>query len=170
MGLTIKNLSQKIGVTEGALYRHFNSKFEILLGILKVFQREAQKSLDETCSTNDTAFTKIENIFLHHLKYFSEKPAVTAVIFSESIFQSDHQLAQEVLNLLKKHEETLSCVIEEGQKNNEIIKTIPKEELVRIIIGTIRYFVTQWRLSHFEFDLNQEGKKILNSIKGLIKK
>ena len=33
-GFTIKNLSQKIGVTDGAIYRHFESKTEILQNIL----------------------------------------------------------------------------------------------------------------------------------------
>lgn len=35
--LTIKNIAQKIGLTEGAIYRHFQSKFDILLNILQTF-------------------------------------------------------------------------------------------------------------------------------------
>jgi len=36
--LTIKNLSKKIGMVEGAIYRHFDSKIDILLGILEIFK------------------------------------------------------------------------------------------------------------------------------------
>ena len=45
-GFTIKNLSQKIGVTDGAIYRHFKSKTEILQNILHSFQNEAKETLD----------------------------------------------------------------------------------------------------------------------------
>ncbi len=45
--LTIKNLSKKLGVTEGALYRHFPGKLDILLGILMMFKDEAHKNLEK---------------------------------------------------------------------------------------------------------------------------
>ncbi len=169
-GLTIKNLSKKLGVTEGAIYRHFESKLEILSGILTMFQTEAISTLDRACSTEHSAMQKIENIFIHHFTYFTEKPAVTSVIFSESIFQNDSHLSKEVYKLLQMHEKALECIIEEGQKNNELRNGIPINEMVRMIIGSIRYTVTKWRLSHFEFDLLNEGTILLNSIKELIKK
>ena len=89
--------------------------------------------------------------------------------FSESIFQNDSVLAKEVFKLLQMHEEVLLCIIDRGQKNNEIRNSIPKNELVKIIIGSIRYTVTKWRLTHFKFDLQKEGKLLFRSIKELLK-
>ena len=169
-GFTIKNLSQKIGVTDGAIYRHFKSKTEILQNILHSFQNEAKQTLDNVCASDLPASQQIENIFLHHFEYFVKKPAVTAVIFSESIFQNDSYLAQEVFKLLKMHEDALYCIIDNGQKKNEITLNVDKKELARIIIGSIRYTVTKWRLSHFEFDLIDEGLELMNSFKVLLKK
>jgi hypothetical protein len=68
------------------------------------------------------------------------------------------------------HEKALECIIEEGQKNNELRNGIPINEMAGMIIGSIRYTVIKWRLSHFEFDLLNEGTILLNSIKELIKK
>jgi len=168
--LTIKNLSKKLSLTEGAIYRHFHSKFDILLSILLIFQNETKEILKNVCATNRPAMQQIEDIFFHHFRYFAEKPAVASVIFSESIFQNDNRLSKEVFKLLKMHEQTLDCIIENGQKNNEFRNSILKTVLVRIIIGSIRYTVTKWRLSHFEFDLIEEGTILLNSIKELLKK
>lgn len=167
--LTIKNLSQKLGITEGAIYRHFPGKFDILLGILSIFQAEAKESLEHVCTTNRPAMRQIEDIFMHHFKYFTDKPAVTSVIFSESIFQNDSRLAKEVFKLLRMHEEALECIVENGQKNGEFRKDVLRNEMVRLIIGSIRYTVTKWRLSNFEFDLIKEGHVLLDSIKQLIK-
>lgn len=168
--LTIKNLSKKIGVTEGAIYRHFKSKVDILLKILLTFQQEAGEALEKVCASDLPALQQIENIFTHHFAYFTKKPAVTAVIFSESIFQNDSVLAKEVFKLLQMHEDALMCIIDNGQRNKEIRNDILKKELVRIIIGSIRYTVTKWRLTHFEFDLNKEGELLISSIKELLKK
>ena len=168
-GLTIKNLSQKLGLTEGAIYRHFDSKFDILLTILSNFQKEADVILKSVCDSNESAMQHIENIFIHHFKKFSEKPAIASVIFSESIFQNDSRLTTEVLKLLHAHEEALECIIEAGQNSGEFRNDVHRKELVRMIIGSIRYTVTKWRLTHFEFDLIQDGQNLLDGMKKLIK-
>ncbi len=167
-GLTIKNLSQKLGLTEGAIYRHFNSKFEILLTILSNFQVEVDEILKSVCGSEESAMKHIENIFTHHFKRFSEKPAIASVIFSESIFQNDSRLTAEVIKLLNSHEEVLRCIIDNGQKSGEFRDDVECNVLVHMIIGSIRYTVTKWRLTHFEFDLIPEGRELLNNIKKLI--
>jgi AcrR family transcriptional regulator len=68
-GFTIKNLSKKLGVSEGAIYRHFKSKTEVLLGILKLFQTESKIILGNACSSELLAMRDIENIFLHHFNH-----------------------------------------------------------------------------------------------------
>ena len=169
-GLTIKNLSHKLGLSEGAIYRHFNSKFEILLTILSNFLKEADKSLETICHSEESALKQIESIFMYNFKTFNKRPAFASVIFSESIFQNDNRLSEEVLKLLNKHESTLQCIIENGQKRGEIRTDVQCDKLISMIIGSIRYTVTKWRLTHFEFDLITEGRILLDSIQRLIKK
>ena len=169
-GLTIKNLSQKLGLTEGAIYRHFDSKLDILLTILSSFQSQVDELLKTVCASNKTPIEQIESIFTHHFKRFSEKPAIASVIFSESIFQNDSRLTAEVFKLLRGHEEALECIIESGQKRGEFRNDVQCKVMVRMIIGSIRYTVTKWRLTHFQFNLISEGAILLDSIKQMIKK
>ena len=170
-GFTIKNLSKRVGVTEGAIYRHFESKAEILHSILKSFQKEAAIVLETACSSKLPAMEEIAKIFAHHFNYFNEKPAVTAVIFSESIFQNNSLLSKEVTKLLKTHEDALMCILNRGQLSGEIRNGgISKVQLVRMIIGSIRYTVTKWRLSNYETDIKNEGKILLDNIKKLLEK
>ncbi len=163
-GLTIKNIAKKIKLTEGAIYRHFSSKNDILLGILQSFKDVSKKTLVESCTSDMPALEQIKSIFTHNVQYFNEKPAVTAVIFSEGIFQNDAHLSKEVFILLEMHERALNCIIERGQKQNEIRNDIDEKELTRVFIGSIRYVVKKWRLSGFSFDLNAEFALILDSL------
>ena len=170
-GFTIKNLSKRLGVTEGAIYRHFESKTEILYSILKAFQEECSTTLSNACSSKSSAIEDITNIFTHHFNYFSLKPAVAAVIFSESIFQNNNLLSKEVYKLLRMHEDALMCIIDRGQSTGELRNgSISNVQLVRIIIGSIRYTVTKWRLSNHSFDIKKEGEILLSNIKELLVK
>jgi len=167
-GLTIKNIAHKIKLTEGAIYRHFSCKNDILLGILKSFTETSDKILRESCASDMSSFDQIKAIFVRNVQYFSEKPAVTAVIFSESIFQNEAHLSKQVFNLLEMHEKALNCIIERGQKKHEIRDDIGEKELARVVIGSIRYTVKKWRLSGYNFDLIKEIELILDSLKTML--
>jgi len=167
-GLTIKNLSKKIGISEPAIYRHFDSKIEILLTILDTFKENKQLALTKIAVDNISAMQKLEAIFFHHFRVFDDKPALTAVIFSEEIFKNDLRLSEKVLSIMKTNQQVLFDILENGQSNNEIRNDISVKQLALIIMGSLRLFITQWRLSGFSFNLEKDGGDLWDSIKRLI--
>jgi len=50
--LTIKNLAKKIGITEPAIYRHFDSKIHILITILDLFKKNNELIFSNELNTN----------------------------------------------------------------------------------------------------------------------
>jgi len=168
--LTIKNLSKIIGISEPAIYRHFESKMDILLGILTYFQQNNRILFEKPVTPDKSEIGKIESIFLRHFKLFAANPALAAVLFSEEIFQNDRRLSEKVFKIMNTNRAYLLEIIENGFKKNEFRGDIPKEQLSLIIMGSLRLIVTRWRLSKFEFDLEEEGKMLWESLKKLIQK
>jgi AcrR family transcriptional regulator len=167
-GLTIKSLSKKIGTSEPAIYRHFDSKIDILLAILDTFQQNKQLALTRIAVDNIPAVKKLEEIYYHHFQVFAGNPAITAVIFSEEIFKNDQRLSEKVLSIMKEKQQVMCDILENGQSNNEIRKDISVNQLALIIMGSLRLFVTQWRLTDFSFNLEKEGSDLWSSIEKLI--
>ncbi|MBT3303065.1 MAG: TetR/AcrR family transcriptional regulator, partial [Bacteroidetes bacterium] len=54
-GLTIKNLSKKIGISEPAIYRHFDNKIQILISILEFFKDNTEQIFKKELNNNDKA-------------------------------------------------------------------------------------------------------------------
>ena len=54
--LTIKNISNEIGFSEPAIYRHFESKIEILLTILSMFENQMRKYNTMVNSDSNSSF------------------------------------------------------------------------------------------------------------------
>jgi TetR/AcrR family transcriptional regulator, fatty acid metabolism regulator protein len=166
--LTIKNISKSLGISEPAIYRHFESKLDILLAILSNFKANNKATVKRIYSVDRSAIEQIEMMFLKHFKHFTEKPALAAVIFSEEIFQNDKRLSEQIATIMKLSQEAMSTLIKKGQSNNEIRKDIPDEQLSLIIMGALRLIVKKWKLSNFAFDLEKEGGQLWKSIIKLI--
>jgi TetR/AcrR family fatty acid metabolism transcriptional regulator len=169
--MTIKNLALKIGFAEGAIYRHFDSKIEILLGILTMFKDNKNSALSQMhSSTKSDALTKLQTLFQERFAHFNANPAIAAVIFSEEIFQNDKRLSEEVFKIMQESQNIIRSVIENGQKTGQMRTDISAKQLSLLITGALRLIVTQWRLSGFAFDLQKEGRKLWKSIKQIVTK
>jgi len=166
--LTIKNLSKNIGIAESAIYRHFDSKFDILLGILSQFKDSKTAALSHIQDSDVSEIKQLEMVFSQRLKQFTQTPAITAVIFSEEIFQNDKRLSDEVFDIMNKSQKFVFSFIENGQKNGAIRDDISAEQLSFTIIGALRFVVTKWRLSGFSFNLEEEGIELWKSLKKMI--
>ena len=166
--LTIRNLSKRIGISEPAIYRHFESKLDILLAILSHFKTSNKETVKHIKSMDRTAIEKIEMMFLSHFERFVEKPALAAVIFSEEIFQNDKRLSKQVAAIMKLNQDAVSTLILLGQQNSEIRKDIPEEQLSLILLGALRLIVKKWQLSDHSFNLLTEGTALWQSIKKII--
>ena len=61
-GLTIKNISAAIEVTEAAIYRHFKSKEEILSTILDDFRLNLNDKVQSILKSDFSALVKLKTI------------------------------------------------------------------------------------------------------------
>ena len=166
--LTMKNLSNEIGISEPAIYRHFESKQKILIAVLDSFKHE-NKLLNENLNyEGETSFQHIKRSIEMIIKKFKKNPAISAVIFSEEIFQNQSELAEMVKILMNSTIDFIKNLLEKGQIDGSIRLDIDKDDLSIIVMGSIRHIVTVWRLSGFSVDLEISGKKLIKSLEILI--
>ncbi len=169
-GLTIKNLAKKIGITEPAIYRHYDSKTDILIAVLDLFKQNTEQLFEKELKNSGKAIDKIEHLFTKHFSSFSATPSLVSVIFSEEIFRNEPVLISKIAEIIDKNDKILTTIIVDGQKSGEIRSDIEANYLSTIIMGTLRLFVKKWQFSEFSYNLPSEGKKLIESIKLLIVK
>ncbi len=168
--LTIKNLSKKIGVTEPAIYRHFENKFAILKAILNLFKEEIELNFKILRKENLSSLKKLEKIFDFHINKFSSNPHYASVIFSEELFKNDPKLATIIDKIMLYNIENTASIIKEGQNNKEIRDDIKAEELTTIFLGGLRLLVKEWAQNGFKTDLLERGKSFKESLIKILKK
>lgn len=167
-GLTMKNLSKEIGISEPAIYRHYDNKIEILKSILDYFFNNMKSILESELNSESTAFEKISNIFNRHFKSFSEKPQLLAVIFSEELFRNETSLSNKVAAIIEQNTLMVQTILEKGQQNAEVDPSLNPRHLAVMIMGSLRLLAKQWQISGHAFNLTQEGAAMFETIRPLI--
>ena len=169
-GLTIKNLSKAIGISEPGIYRHFESKTEILLSMLNNF-KEMAIMLSGMMETHEaTAIEKISFMFSKMLELFSETPSMVSVIFSEEIFKNEEVLKNKIVEILNLHAQTLENIISKGQSEKNVRDDIENKSLALMAMGSLRLLVKKWDLNNHNFNLKTEGDKLITVISKVLGK
>lgn len=169
--LTIKNLSSDIGVSEAALYRHFKSKNEIMLGLLTYFMQEmSQRVMDINSKEGKTPIERLRGVFSSQLKAFTQKPAIVSVIFSDGIFRFNKKLSSTVSDLMDMMHDLIDSIVKEGQDDGSIYNLVGHSTLATIILGSMRITVLKWKISDHTTDLIKDGNNVLNGILKMIQK
>jgi AcrR family transcriptional regulator len=169
-GLTIKNLSKRLGITEPAIYRHFENKIQILIALLDLLKKNTSVIFEAELNSDETAVLKVARLFEKHFKSFAEMPSLASVVFSEEIFRNEEKLISKISEVIEHNNKTLLAILTEGQRNNEIRNDIEAGHLVIFIMGALRLFVKKWQFAKFTFDLQKEGHKLIQSVKLIISK
>lgn len=169
--LTTKNLAGEIGLSEAALYRHFKSKNEILLGLLDYFMLEMKERIARiTINNGRTPSELLKDIFTSQLKTFAKKPAIVSVIFSEGIFQFNKELMEKVSGMMKMMQTEIDAIVTRGQQEGSFRDFAGPATMSTIIMGSMRLAVMKWKLFGRRSDLVKEGNKVLTGVLKMIEK
>jgi len=169
--LTIKNLAADLHLSEAALYRHFKSKNEILLGLLTYFILEMKERLSLIIENEKESPSELlRQLFESQLSTFVKNPAIVSVIFSEGIFQFNKELSEKVSSMMAVMQENIKGLIVRGQNDGLYSKLMGPETLTTIIMGSMRMVVLKWKLSGNKSDLVNDGKSVLNGLLKMLEK
>ncbi len=163
-GLTIKNISTKVGVTEAAIYRHFKSKDDIISTILDDFRLNLDNHSKSILENDLAAMVKLKTMLNKLIEMFCANPYIVSVIFSDEIFKNKKILSDKIIHIIKQNNECFRIITAEGQKTKEIRSDIDANELSIIIMGSFRMIVKNWQLNEQKYSLKSRGNDFFKSL------
>ena len=167
-GLTIKRLAKEMKFSESALYRHFDSKEEIIIAMLKYLSDSVDKRLSLANNPESNFEGKFRALFQNQFSFFKNHPHFVVAVFSDGLMEESTKINKTILSLLFIKVKYLLPIILEGQQEGVVRKDIQVDELIQIIMGTFRLQMFKWRIENFQFDIQVEGTKMINTLLLLI--
>ena len=168
-GLTIKNLAKEMQFSESAIYRHFTSKEEIILAMLEYLAITIDERLQTAIWAADEPEAKFTAMFQSQFAFFESQRHFVVAVFSDGLLKESQSINEAILKLLGIIVKNLFPILLEGRQKGVFSDTVPLEDLMYILMGTFRLQMFRWRLEDFQFDINETGNKMIQSVLTLIK-
>ena len=118
--VTIDAIAEAVGVTEGAIYRHFQSKREILTLLIDDIEESLMGTLRSARVEDAPARENLERILEAHLSDVEGRGAVSFIIISEATGFDGIGLQSRVALMLTHYLEFLQEVLEDGKREGSI--------------------------------------------------
>lgn len=168
-GLTIKNLAYEMNFTEGAIYRHFKGKEEIIIAMIDYLAENMEERFSKIISENKTDEENLKNVFLDQFSFFQLNTHFVTAVFSDGFMEESFRINEAILKIMSTRIKFIKPLIESGQKLNVFTNAISSEEILHILMGSNRLLMYKWRVNNFQFDLTAKGNEMIESIFTLIR-
>ena len=154
--VTVRRIAAEIGISEGALYRHFKSKKEVLLFLIQHIEENLIGDLRKRPATKNILGT-LEDTLRNHLSSMEQRKGISFLVIAEIISLGDKELNKRVLEVLSKYISNIKNLLLEGIKTGEIRKGIDPEMVATSFFGTLQGLITVWALSNYNFVLEEKA-------------
>lgn len=132
--ITTQAIAERMGLTQGAVFRHFPSKEAIWSAVLDWLEGEMDALYR---SAGDLPpLDALEQVFGAYMRLFASYPAVPRLFFSDTFHHPYPRLHERLQAMVRRCEKTLANWIREGQKAG-VIAAVPASAAARLLLTSI---------------------------------
>ena len=157
ISFTIQELAKEVGVSEGAIYRHFKSKDEILLALIQEIERTLLVAVTASERPKEGVLAQLKHLLGRHFSTLERRSGVSFVVISEALTFADPEVKQATRQMVERYLDMLDIVLKAGVERGEVAKTVDTRAAALMFFGMIQASVTLWAFNNRAHPLAQHS-------------
>lgn len=159
--LTVRRIAAEVGITEGAIYRHFKSKKSILSFLLIHIEEILLCDIStERAGLEPITLSTIEEIIGNHFSAIDLRKGFSFHVIAEIISLGDRELNKQASETIGKYISRLKELINDGVRDGAIRGDIDLDAAATLLFALIQGLVNIWALSDCSFKLTEKYKAL----------
>ncbi len=142
-GITTKRIASEVGVVEGSLYRHIESKKQTFGMIIKVSDEVFAQKIK---TLKGKASEKLKELFLYMTGFLQDFPGIYRIIFSDELYVDNPETLSEFRDFMHSIAGRIEKIIEEGKREREFDRASDPKIASLHFLGIIHTGFTLWNL------------------------
>ena len=145
--ITTSDIASAVGVTQGAVFKHFASKDAIWLAAMAGVREQLLAALEAAAATAPSPLDALGAVFRAHVGFVMAQPGVPRLIFHELQRPADSPVKQEVRALLMAYRKLLLRLLDAALQQGQLAATLDKDAAATLFVGIVQGLVMQAMLS-----------------------
>jgi AcrR family transcriptional regulator len=153
--LSTRALAVKVGLSEGALFRHFPNKRAMMMAIMEDVDRKMVAPLGEIASGTGPAPERLQAFLCAHIRYLVEHRGITILLFSEAAHLNDDGLKNSLHSTLGRLKESVRRIVRDGQAEGAWDPAVDPDRAASLYMGIPISLNIEMILSSYRFDVSR---------------
>lgn len=145
--ITTAELAQAVGITQGAVFKHFASKEALWLAVLDWTSVTLMSRLQTAAGAESSALAALRAVFMAHVDFVMAYPGVPRIIFQELQHAQDTALKARVRALMQQYRQLLTGLLQGAQAQQEVAPDTDLPAAAVLFIGSVQGLVMQSLIS-----------------------
>ncbi len=158
--ITTQAIADRIGVTQGAIFRHFPDKEAIWLAVFSWVRASLGAVFAAATAKAATPLAKIEQAFLAHVAFIAANPGVPRVMFHELQYPGDSPRRVEVRAMMAEYRKRLTMLFSQARAAGELPADLDIALAPVLFIGAVQSLVIQAALGGDEAGMMKRARRL----------
>lgn len=133
--LSTRNLANRISMSEGAIFRHFPTKQDIILSIINDVQKDFIGKLRKIANKKVEPESRLEEFVCETVNYLIKNKGITMLLFSEASHNNDASMKSRLQQIFNNQKKLISKIFLDGIAAGTWNKDVPVESLAMLYMG-----------------------------------
>jgi AcrR family transcriptional regulator len=167
--LTMRNLAGALSITEPAIYRHFESKNDLILKIVGYIARNWNRVIHAVKNPELPALDELKTMLQAVVDYFEKNRFFSHTLFSLGSIVNNPELMHAVREIEELGKTELKDMIQRAQNEGDIRTDISSEQIAELILSIIERLLSQWIFNIDDFDLKSNWIEMWKLVHAIVR-
>jgi len=156
--VTIRRIAKEVGISEGAIYRHFKSKSDIFCLLLDNVGESLLADIQQSIIPEGSIMESLESVLTTEIANIAKRHGMSFQIIAEVISLGDKRLNRQLSDIMSKYLNRVESLLESGVQTGEIRGDIDLEAAAMLFFGMVESLSNYWTLSNYKFSLEDKAR------------
>jgi AcrR family transcriptional regulator len=155
-GLNMAGLARRVGLGASSLYRHFESKDQVLDAVLDLLRERLLGNVESAMQEAANPLEQLRRLLALHMRLILEYQALPRLFFSGDLYAGHAERKGKLYEIVKGYLGKVAEIIRQGQKEATIRLDLDPDAVSVVFLGLIQPTAILWHLSDGEFNVGKQ--------------
>lgn len=141
--ITTAAIAKHMGLTQGAIFRHFPTKESIVQSVLDWVSERLMARVDQAARSQTQPLMALQAVFTAHIGFIAEHPGAPRMLLAELQKNGDTVPKRMVQTLISSYRHRIENLLEQGKACGEVDPSLDVSAASTLYIGLIQGLVMQ---------------------------